>query len=210
MSDLIQSALSLAQQNETLLKIGGGYLIAAYHDLPRNLADIAGGNAVRAYAISQFDRLLAKGKARNDARGIESKPASASILMPILESAALEEREELLNLWEELIAAALDPARTNRMRYKYITILKSMDPSDALLFSMIDNKDVYKTSYLIGRSSLIIDEITVSVKNLENLGLLNYSQISFQSGGTAPNHSEFQIADLGISLRRVLGLHFIG
>jgi hypothetical protein len=55
-------------------------------------------------------------------------------MLPILAAAADENREELQDLWERLLAAAMDPNRQRFVRQSLISTVSQMDPYDVLVF----------------------------------------------------------------------------
>ena len=61
------------------------------------------------------------------------QPVSPSLAVPLLQAAYDESRPELQELWASLIAAAMDPARSGRVRLSFIDTLKQFDPLDALV-----------------------------------------------------------------------------
>src|SRR5262249_56912313 len=66
------------------------------------------------------------------ARGIHTRePLSISILLPILVASAEESRDELVDIWARLLAAAADPARAKSFRLAFIEATKKLDPLDA-------------------------------------------------------------------------------
>jgi hypothetical protein len=71
-------------------------------------------------------------------RGV-NKPmdASRSVLLPLIVAAVDEDRPVLKELWEKLLAAAMDPARTNEVRPSLIELLKHLDPVDALVLKQL-------------------------------------------------------------------------
>jgi Abortive infection alpha len=120
----------------------------------------------------------------------ETKPATLSIALPILQGAADEDREELVDLWARLLASAMDATKDN-VRYSFISAVKDMDPPDAKIMHYMysekvgrirragsghDKKDT--SVELISREvKYRDDDVEVSLEHLEALGFL----------GTAPN-----------------------
>jgi Abortive infection alpha len=91
----------------------------------------------------------------------------------LLRSAYDESRPELQQLWTELIAAAMDPNRSGRVRLSFIDTLKRFDPLDALLLrarfdqpsELLPNAMEFFAHFL----NKPRDEILLSVENLESL-----------------------------------------
>jgi hypothetical protein len=115
----------------------GGYGGAVLGELPHDLLGIMGDwvKHVRARRWadlqSETDRILGN-------RGVENRErVSPSVAIPLIAGAINEDREVLKQMWAKLLAAAMDPARANRVRASIIETLKKMDNVDALVLSSI-------------------------------------------------------------------------
>jgi hypothetical protein len=102
-----------------------------------------------------------------------------SVLLPLIAAAVDEDREGLKELWAKLLAAAMDPARTNLVRPSLIETLKQLDPLDArLLLHLYRNKvgpALGGVSYHVHASKVLSvseDESWVSLTHLYELGIL--------------------------------------
>jgi hypothetical protein len=86
-------------------------------------------------------KVLYDARERLAAWGVEeTKPATLSIALPILQGAADEDRDELVDLWARLLANAMDP-KLNSVRHSFIDAVKRMDPLDAVVLRYIhENK----------------------------------------------------------------------
>jgi hypothetical protein len=102
-----------------------------------------------------------------------TQPVSPSVAIPLLSAAYDEGRPELQQLWAELIAAAMDPNRSNQVRLSFVATLKHFDPLDALLL-----KARYETTgpqapndrdYFAEKLHKSPDEIEISAQNLQEL-----------------------------------------
>jgi hypothetical protein len=118
-----------------------------------------------------LDRILKK-------RGIkETQPVSPSVAIPMLRAAYDEGRPELQALWAELIAAAMDPKRSDLVRLSFIETLKRFDPLDALILkSRYANPGEVNPNAVTFFSNFLKverDEVQVSVQNLVDLGCVN-------------------------------------
>lgn len=126
---------------------------------------------VRTVIAAQYDRWLDNIFAR---RGVkDTQPVSPSLAIPLLTAAYDESRAELQELWSGLMAAAMDPARSGRVRLSFIDALKKFDPLDALVLRERDRiPGELKPSAvecLAQRMDIAQSEIDLSVGNLENL-----------------------------------------
>jgi Abortive infection alpha len=123
---------------------------------------------VRTAAALKYDEWITK-LHRN--RGVTPQPVSLSLAIPLLRAAYDESRPELQELWAQLIAAAMDPQRANRVRRSFIDTLQRLDPLDALIV-----RELYKLSgNRSSRQSLVpilgVEdiEIELSILNLVDL-----------------------------------------
>jgi hypothetical protein len=116
--------------------VPGGWVADVLGDAPKDVVGLLFSDKVKVLRAERAAKLLAGAKKRLADRGIEAEPPSLKLAIPILAAAADENRDELRDLWERLLAAAMDPNRQGAFRQNFITIVKEMDPFDALvLFS---------------------------------------------------------------------------
>jgi len=122
--------------------------------------------AIAAKYDEWLDRLLQD-------RNVTPQPVSPSLAIPLLRAAYDESRPELQELWAKLIAAAMDPARANRVRRSFIDTLQRFDPLDALILQTLyqipgalapNGRD-----FMASRLNASSREIEVSVGNLLEL-----------------------------------------
>ena len=131
--------------------------------------------------------VLHEANERLDAMGIkETKPATLSVALPILQGAADEDREELVDLWARLLACAMDPAEKNGVRHSFIAAVKEMDPPDARIMHYIYGEKVTRIRHGGGGSKMDTsmelislelgkrqDDVVVSIEHLGALGFLS-------------------------------------
>lgn len=98
-----------------------------------------------------------------------------SVLLPLLEAAQDESREELREIWAALLAAAADPARSHLFRRDFIDVAKRLEPVDALVLSAMSEGNIWGPEW-VGKTSLAIkltpQQVEVAGRNLESVGLL--------------------------------------
>jgi len=102
--------------------------------LPKDVVGLFLGDpfhAVRTVIAAKLDGLVSELLVRRDVRNTEG--VSPSIAIPLLKAAYDESRPELQKLWAGLIAAAMDPTRSDRVRLSFINAVRQFDPLDALL-----------------------------------------------------------------------------
>jgi hypothetical protein len=126
---------------------------------------------VRTAIAAQYDALLTR---IFRSRNATTRPVSPSLAIPLLRAAYDESRPELQELWAQLIAAAMDPARSGRVRRSFIDTLQRFDPLDALmlqrLFTIYPGKAIpNERDYLVKELNCSTNEIEISFLNLETL-----------------------------------------
>lgn len=158
----------------------GGWGAEILDDLPKDIVGLLVGDRVKVARFERLARLMNDAKKRLEDRGvIEPEPPGLKHALPILAAAADENREELQDLWARLLAAAMDPNRQGVFRQAFISIVKEMDPLDALVFD-----EVVKAGggpwVPTGRDAIAAklnkshDEVLVSFANLKKLGCIDF------------------------------------
>jgi abortive infection alpha-like protein len=179
----------------------GGYLTSILDDLPKDLVGLLVGDRVKVLRAQRLASLWAKAKRRLQDRGIEQpEPPSLKLALPILAAAADENREELQDLWERLLAAAMDPKRQGFVRQSLISTVKQMDPFDVLVLRTVyDNPSGSWTpsgrDFMVSRFQSSQEEVLVSFDNLAKLNCIAFA--------SAPNINPL-MAPLGRLLMRAV------
>jgi len=102
--------------------------------------------------------------------------ASPSVAIPLVEAAIDENREGLKQLWAKLLAASIDPKRRELVRQSFIVTVKQFDPLDVAVMEKIFLNEKWSPSIHEALSKLLqtsVDEIFVSLQNLERLACIN-------------------------------------
>jgi hypothetical protein len=164
----------------------GSFFEKALGSTPQDLVAYLGGDWLRIRRRENIARMLYEARARLvDMGKIETQPAPLSLALPILQGAADEDREELVDLWARLFASAMDPATRNNVRRAFIAAVKEMDPSDARVLQYIyshevtcirkvggDNIRDVNMEFISERLGNRRDDVAVSVAHLLKLGFL--------------------------------------
>jgi hypothetical protein len=164
----------------------GSFLERALGSTPEDLVGYFGGDRLRVRRAENIVRMMCEAQSRLATMGIkEMKPATLSIALPILQGAADEDREELVDIWARLFASAMD-ATKNNVRYSFISAVREMDLPDAKIMHYLYSQKVTRirrsgggssnadtnleriSSGLGGRN----DDVEVSIDHLEGLGFL--------------------------------------
>ncbi|MBN9545031.1 MAG: DUF4393 domain-containing protein [Alphaproteobacteria bacterium] len=108
-------------------------------------------------------------------RKVEPRQPPLTVLIPLLEAAQDENRDELREIWASLLAAAADPTRTSHFRREFIDIAKQLDPIDALVLkALAPLQGSYKPSrlmHIIAGLEISRDDVMVSFGRLATLRL---------------------------------------
>lgn len=127
---------------------------------------------VRTAIAGQYDAWLDKLLRRRQVE--HPQPVSPSVAIPLIRAAYDESRPELQELWAGLIAAAMDPTRSGRVRLSFIETLKQFDPLDALVLrSLCSLGDTASFDTRVKRVNAELNfpttEISLSIDNLRRL-----------------------------------------
>jgi hypothetical protein len=176
----------LGQEALKALRGLGGFFEQALGSVPEDLIGYLGGDWLRVRRGENIARMLRQAKARLEAtETTDIKPATLTVALPILQGAADEDRDELVDLWARLLANAMDPTLCS-VRARFIDAVKQMDPPDAVLLRyMYSNKidgfmlgdaapsgTVHSITPTADRIGYRRSSVEASIVNLVQLGLL--------------------------------------
>jgi hypothetical protein len=142
--------------------------------IPEDLLGIAVGDWLREKRKLNQARLSENTKKILEARGIspDEEKSSPQLFIAICEAALDEDRPELQDLWARLLAAAVDATRAHRVRANYISIVKQLEPLDALVLTKFSPGLAQPARNTIAQLlSVSPDEVEVSLVNLARLNL---------------------------------------
>lgn len=160
----------------------GGYLADILDDLPRDLVGLLAGDPIKLLRARRLSEGWEKVKKHLRDRKIENpEPPSLKLALPILSSMADENSEELKDLWERLLAAAMDPNRKTLVRQSLIAVVKQMDPFDVLVLKTLATISGKMTpsgrDYIMRSLESSEDEVLVSFQNLERLNCIGFGEM---------------------------------
>lgn len=99
------------------------------------------GDRVAAARHRRLDEMTRKTKKILHDRDVrEQQELPEDIAIPLLEAAQGESREELKDLWSRLLANAMDPSRSERVRPEFISLLQKLEPLDARVLEFVRTK----------------------------------------------------------------------
>jgi Abortive infection alpha len=171
--------IPISDEQAKLVRAAGRYLADIFGDLPKDLLGLLFGDRVKAKRLERALMVWANTKKRLEDQGIiEPEPPSLKVALPILAAAADENREELLKLWEGLLAAAMNPKRQDLVRQSLISTVKEMDAFDAQVLKLIAEHGGGAWTPTNGRDEIVRrlqvppDDVVVSLDNLFRLNLI--------------------------------------
>jgi Abortive infection alpha len=169
----------------------GKYVGEVLGDLPHDLVGIIGDWVKRA---RRWAELSADTERMLRDRGVENREdVSPSVAIPLIAAAINEDRDVLTQLWAKLLAAAMDPNRSNLVTPTLIELLKRMDPLDALILEqLVASRDALPpvpgndlAESLAKKLEVGRDEAFWSLEHLHELGCLAQSPNTFPRPGAS-------------------------
>jgi hypothetical protein len=168
-------------------------------------AGILYSDAVKAKRIANTLRLEEKYKM---VKGEETQPTSLSFGYKLLEKASLEEDDDILTKWANLLGNATDKSYDSSIRKIFIDILDSLDPIDVKIFDDINKFCLSQPSKYDTMASLTQsnEHQKESLNVLLSLGLITYGVTvtpGIKIGGHAPTTfhglEQFKVTVMGQS-----------
>jgi hypothetical protein len=170
-----------------------------------DLVGVAGGDWLHHVRIRSASRLEARTREILEKQGIGDhfEEVSPAFLEPLVQSASNEIREELLDLWARLLAAAADPKKAATVRKSFIIALQQFDPIDAPIFQKlweigIESRTPSKRDDIARELRIGIDVVGVSFENL-----FQQRCVMNPSGGPLPG-ADPALSSFGRELARAL------
>lgn len=165
-----------AKLGQEALRTLGGFLKETFGTLPQDVVGLLGGDYLKVKRAENLFRMFEKAKRRIEDKHIVEPEAPPALALPIMIAAADESRDELLDLWAALMAAVVDPERKGFFRLKFIEVAKRMDPLDAPVLQRLSEYthpvDHVHRLEIATRLQVSLDQVLVSIANLEELGLV--------------------------------------
>jgi hypothetical protein len=177
----VEEAAKTVREALEMIKGLGGYFNGIVGTIPQDLVGGLVGDRLHAWRARNAGKIAEKASKLLDNRGVEDKETTGlSLGRALLDAAGDEDREELQNVWARLLAAAMDPSRSTTVRIEFVSIVKSLNPIDALVFNTIEsarldsqmNQFGPQVKNLTEKLGCGNDEIEISIYHLEDLKLL--------------------------------------
>ena len=178
------------------------------------LSDIVGKPLVDGAGILYADAIRAKRIANslkleqkfNLKKSNDLKPTSLSFGYKLLEKASLEDNENILDKWTNLLSNATDKNFTNPLRKIFIDILEKLEPIDVKTFDEINQ--IYLSQQNKYEAQVGFNELNSfkleTLNVLLSLGLITYGVTvnnAIRVGGMSPTtfhgFNRFKVTELG-------------
>jgi hypothetical protein len=166
----------LGQEALKVLRGLGSFVEKVLGSVQEDLIGYLGGDWLHVRRAENLVNMMRRAKGRLAAWGVKSPTRpSLSVTLPLFRGAADEDREELQDLWSRLLAAAMDPSRTDRVRVRFFEVLKTLDPLDARVLACLPGRgggvNQGQRNEMANELSISRDEVDVSLENLVKVEL---------------------------------------
>lgn len=186
----------LGQEIVGALRGVGSFFKEALGSVPQDIIGYLGGDWLRIRRAENIVEMMNKAKKRLESWGIEdSEPASLTVAIPILQSAADESREEIQDIWARLLAAAMTPSRSRYLRQGFTEVIKKMDPLDALILLEQGTEKTTDLAQTLKQLNVSSDQYVISLENLKELKIC-------LSSGSDP--TRYRLSPFGREFLRVI------
>jgi hypothetical protein len=176
----LKEGAKAAQKAMDLATAAGAYGANILGSIPRDLIGYLIGDRLIHARIRQWNKLSSRTEEILELRGKRKdqiEEASPSVEIPLLEAALDESRDELIELWARLLAAAVDPDRKQFVRRNVIEVAKRLEPLDVLVLDSLHRAPLGANenplSGLMSRLKSGSDDISLALSTLESAGLLD-------------------------------------
>ena len=133
----VAEAAKLGKAVVTVVAGAGAYLDRAIGTLPQDVISFVGGAWMHEIALRNRARLEMNTARKLEEMGVKYPiEPSPSIMLPLLEAAQMESREELQDLWATLLANAMHPDRSIRVRRTFFDLVQRLEPADAIVLKL--------------------------------------------------------------------------
>jgi len=117
------------------------YWAGVFDTAPHDLFAWLVGDRLHHKRIRNLHKIMQETEAILEQRKVkEPRAPSEDIAAPLFEAARQQDHEELQHLWAQLLANAMDPERTSRVRQEFVETLKRLHPRDALSLRLFSDE----------------------------------------------------------------------
>jgi hypothetical protein len=172
------------------LRETGGFFNRVFGDLIEDGIGVV-ADRVKFYRLERAVLLAEKTEERLKDRGIEvTVSVPPKLAIPLIESATLEDNDDLHTLWSNLLANAMDPSVSHKVTHIHVSILKEMEPLDVRILSIIANEKLsrfpdepfnevhFERAKIADDLKISTDTIDLSLLNLMRLGCVTPGVVS--------------------------------
>jgi hypothetical protein len=214
----IQKTADAASKAIEASEKAGVFLNRVFGDLVENAVGLV-ADQIQYYRTVQFFRLVDKASGNLKKRGVlATRPVPPKFALPLFESATREDDETLHNLWANLLSNAMDPQFRDKIRTAFVSILKDLSCTDALVLQVLSSGSVSQETAVVVAVQYrdlgnIVNahpaEVAISLQNLVRLGCIH--PLDYDENGaikprfvapSVPLSSQFRVTELGVSFFR--------
>ena len=102
------------------------------------------GDRIQIARHQNIEKVVSKAKAKLDADGTEPRPIPTKILFPIIDKCSVEDEEDMIDRWANLLAAS---ASGVNVPPSYVQTLATLSPAEARLLDLISRRQAFLESF---------------------------------------------------------------
>ena len=126
-----------------------------------------------------------KAKKKFDEAGISPEKVPVKTLLPLLDAGSLEEDDQMLDRWANLLAAAANPEANGAFDVGYIEVLRQLSPTQALV---LDRLHDYYNEMMARREPsdrseplYVVDTAQIEMSAIELMGISGVGTAEFEN-----------------------------
>lgn len=158
-----------------IVKTGMEVVLRPVTEVAENVIGVLGGDWLSEKRRLNRERLRAKTDEVLKRVGVtEPMEPSPTVVLPLLREAQNESRDELLDIWAKLLAAAMDPKRSKTYRREFVDIVRQLEPLDVQVLPLLTDYASYEPSRqtcISNRLAVAEEQVLLSFRNLRRLEL---------------------------------------
>ena len=164
----------------------GSWVSKTVGTIPEDLLGIAGGDWLKEQRKRNLISLqeMTEKKLQDRINAGTLMEPSVSVVLPLLKTAADENRPELQELWAGLLATSFQSDGGQRVRRAFFDTLQKLEPPDVMLFdagvrqARSAGSNRFDMTPIAEKKGITGDDRTVSTEALERLNLIQFSSMS--------------------------------
>lgn len=216
-SKAVQEASKTTSKALDSLNAASEFLKEVFGDLVQDSVGLM-SDKLKFYRIERFYSLKEKTEKNLKEKGVKiTIPVPPKIAIPLIESATIEDNDNLHTRWANMLSNAINPAYKNKITRNFISILEDMEPVDVLILDSLckewlSTSDDKKSKILFDRIKLTnflkisTQECEISLRNLVRLGCLRPGSV--EGSASFGGHYLSSYKDIELVGVTALGIEF--